>query len=112
MIRCILYFFVLFLSFSFLDIQAQENDPEVAAKLQLADSYFRMGDYTKALVQIEDILVMKPHNLDAQEKKINILLQLDRSKEAISDIEEYISMYPKQPDYYYLRAIINLQKQN
>ena len=54
---------------------------------------------------------MKPHNLDAQEKKINILLQLDRSKEAISDIEEYISMYPKQPDYYYLRAIINLQKQ-
>ena len=46
-----------------------------------------------------------------QEKKIDLLSQQERSKDALKDVEEYIVMYPSQPEYYYLRAILNLQKQ-
>jgi tetratricopeptide (TPR) repeat protein len=88
---------------------AQEGDIEKS--LRLADVQIAAGDVQKALLTIEDILVKQPDNLDAQEKKINILVQQNRSKDAIKDIEEYILVYPSQPEYYYLRAVLKLQDQ-
>jgi tetratricopeptide (TPR) repeat protein len=88
---------------------SQEND--IAKNLKLADSQYASGDVSRALITIEEILVKQPNNLDAQEKKINILVQQNRIKDAFRDIEQYIQAYPNQPEYYYLRAILKLQDQ-
>lgn len=111
MIRLTIIFLSLLLSFSCLYSIAQENSDDVTKKLQLADNQVRLGDYDGALQIIEDILAQKPRNIEAQEKKINILIKQDRSKQAITDVEKYVSTYPDAPEFYYLRAIINLQKQ-
>ena len=92
-------------------IHAQASDDDIQRNLRQVDVQISIGNLSEALLIIEDILLMQPSNLEAQEKKINILIQQERSKDAISDIEEYISMYPTQPEYYYLRAVLNLQKQ-
>jgi tetratricopeptide (TPR) repeat protein len=90
-------------------IYSQEGDAD--KNLKLADSQYASGDATSALLTLEEILVKQPDNMDAQEKKINFLVQLDRSKDALRDIEDYIVAYPSQPEYYYLRAILKLQDQ-
>lgn len=87
----------------------QQSDIEDQVKM--IDAHLAAGDFTKALVVIEDILVVQPTNLDVQEKKIEILSSRDRSKEASKDIEEYIQMYPSQPEYFYLRAILSMQRE-
>jgi tetratricopeptide (TPR) repeat protein len=79
--------------------------------MKTVNAYVASGDISKALVTLEDILVNDPTFLEAQEKKIDLLSQQERSKDALKDIEEYIVMYPSQPEYYYLRAVLNLQKE-
>jgi len=110
MIRVIIVSFILFQTNLCSCLIAQEGENDIQKNLQLVDAQISLGDFSKALLLIEDILVMHPNNIEAQEKKINILTQLDRSKDAILDVEEYVTMYPVQPEYYYLRAILNLQK--
>jgi tetratricopeptide (TPR) repeat protein len=111
MLRSVLTTAVLFFSVSWLFLNAQQENSEIQKKLRQVDTQINLGNLSEALLIIEDILVMQPANLEAQEKKINILMQQDRSKDAFLDIEEYITMYPTQPEYYYLRAVLNLQKQ-
>ncbi len=111
MVRLTVISLIFLLSFSHSSVTGQNPESEIEKNLRLVDANIRLGGFSKALLLIEDILVMQPNNLDAQEKKINILVQQDRSREAFADIEEYISMYPNNPEYYYLRAVLNLQKQ-
>lgn len=80
-------------------------------EMKMVDAYVASGDVSKALLSLEDILVKDPTYIEAQEKKINLLIQQERGKDAFRDIQEYIAMYPTQPEYYYLRAILNLQKE-
>jgi tetratricopeptide (TPR) repeat protein len=75
------------------------------------DNLIASGNYQKALTIIDDVLFKDPVNIEIQEKKINILSQIERSKDALNDVEEFISLYPSQPLFYYLRALLNLQKQ-
>jgi tetratricopeptide (TPR) repeat protein len=84
---------------------------DIENSLATAQLQINIQDYTKALLTIEDILIRQPGNLRAQEMKIDILLQLNKEKDALRDIEEYMRMYPAQPEYYYLRALLNLQKE-
>jgi tetratricopeptide (TPR) repeat protein len=79
--------------------------------LKKIDKLAASGQYAKALAVIDDILFGEPANIEVQEKKINILTLSGRSKDAGNDIEDLITMYPAHPEYYYLRAVINLQKQ-
>lgn len=90
-------------------ITAQEND--TADNLNDAEALIKAGKKDKALVLLEDIIVKDPTNIEAQEQKINILLQKDMEKDALKDINNYITMYPMHPEYYYLRGLINLQRQ-
>jgi tetratricopeptide (TPR) repeat protein len=75
------------------------------------DKFVATGHTDKALLLIEDILFRDPSNLDIQEKKLNILIQADRTKDAYDDVEKLIIMYPSHPEYLYLKAVLNLQKQ-
>jgi len=103
----LLLFFLIFLSQKALF--SQQDDFE--STLKQVDRYVVSGNITKALTSIEDLLVKHPNNIDVQEKKITILLENDRGKDAYRDIEEYIRMYSNEPEYYYLRALLNLQKE-
>ena len=85
--------------------------PDFTDDMKMVDAYLASGDVNRALVVLEDVLIRDPSYLPAQEKKMDILLKNDREKDASKDIEEYISMYPTTPQYYYLRAMLNLQKQ-
>lgn len=87
------------------------QNSETQSNLTIAQAQLESGESQKALLTLEDMLVKDPSNLLAQEMKINILVQQEQGKEALRDVEEYILMYPDQPIYYYLRAILNLQKQ-
>lgn len=88
---------------------SQQEDVE--STLLLADRYVASGDIIRALTTLEDFLVRQPDNIDIQEKKISILIENERSKDAYRDIEEYIRMYNNHPEYYYLRALLHLQKE-
>jgi tetratricopeptide (TPR) repeat protein len=96
-------------SLLFVVATAYSQAGDVQMNLKLADSQYASGDVSGALRTIEDILLYQPDNLDAQEKKINFLVLQDRSKDALKDIEEYISIYPSKPEYFYLRAVLKLQ---
>jgi tetratricopeptide (TPR) repeat protein len=110
MMRTIGYFgFTIILTFCSKTSFSQDTDH--TAEMKMVNAYVVSGDISKALLTIEDILVKDPTYLEAQEKKIDILSQEERSKDAMKDIEEYILMYPTQPEYYYLRAVLNLQKE-
>ncbi len=104
--RYIFWLLVFLLCFKTSFSQITDYDSE----MKMVEAYSASGDISKALLKIEDILVENPAYIEAQEKKIDLLSQADRSKEAQKDIEEYISMYPNQPEYYYLRAILSLQR--
>lgn len=86
--------FTFLIIFTVLSLFCQGQGDEIANNLKLADTQFNLGNYTKSLTIIEDILAMHPENLEAQEKKLNILMKLERSKDALADIEEYIKLYP------------------
>jgi tetratricopeptide (TPR) repeat protein len=79
--------------------------------LKLADQYVSSGNYNEALVIYKDILVANPENIEVQEKKINVLMLSNRQKDALKDIEELMRMYPQNPGYYYLRAILQLKNE-
>ncbi len=104
-----LFFLFLLILISYTGLFAQQED--LKSMLLQVDSYVESGDITRALTAIENILVKQPNYIEAQEKKISILIKNDRSKDAYRDVEEYISMYSNQPEYYYLRAILNLRKE-
>lgn len=91
------------------NILAQDN--KTAEELKLADQYIEAGNYNQALVILRDYLFSNPSNIEAQEKKINVLLKTDREKDAYKDIDDLLKMYPSSPEYYYLRAVLNFQKE-
>lgn len=103
------YSLIVFLSILPICLYSQNSD--IDKNLKLVDDFIEKGDIPKALNTIEEILAKHPENLDAQEKKIKILVQRDRSKDALKDIENYILVYPSDPRYYYLRAVLKLQDQ-
>jgi tetratricopeptide (TPR) repeat protein len=109
MIRFAVKFFIL-LCFLFSGyINAQEN--KTPEDLKLADQYIEAGNYNQALVLLRDFIFSNPSNIEAQEKKINVLLKSDREKEAYKDIDDLLKMYPSSPEYDYLRAVLNFQKE-
>jgi tetratricopeptide (TPR) repeat protein len=101
----ILFFFCLFNADL---LYSQDNN---VSEIQLADQYIKDGNYNQALVVLKDYIFTNPSNIEAQEKKINVLLQTDREKEAYKDIDDLLKMYPNGPEYYYLRAVLYFQKE-
>ena len=90
-------------------LSSQTNNFE--KNLATAASLVNVNELSRALLTIEDILIKKPDYLPAQELKIDILTQMDREKDALRDVEEYIRMYPDKAEFLYLRGILRLQKQ-
>jgi tetratricopeptide (TPR) repeat protein len=109
MLRFFIFYIFIFCFTNFNVILSQENTSD--STLVKIDKLVAAGHMDRALSLIDDILFKDPSNLDIQEKKINLLAKADRSKEAYDDVDKLIIMYPMHPEYYYLRAVLNLQKQ-
>lgn len=103
------FFIVILIIWVNSSIFGQQDDLEKS--LAAAQIQINIGDYSRALLTLEDILVKQPDNLKAQEMKINILVEEDRTKDALRDIEQHIAMYPGHPEYVYLRGVLYLQKE-
>jgi tetratricopeptide (TPR) repeat protein len=104
-------FLLLILFILVLQPEAAGQGQDFEAEMKMVDAHLASGNITKALVVLEDILVKEPTNIRVQEKKMNVLLASDRSKDAGKDIEEYVLMYPNRPEYLYLRALLNMKRE-
>jgi tetratricopeptide (TPR) repeat protein len=91
-------------------LYSQEND-STPEELKQADQFIEAGKNDEALVILRNYVFSNPSNIEAQEKKISVLLKLDKEKEAYKDIDDLQKMYPTSPEYYYLRAVLNFQKE-
>ncbi|MBN1116261.1 MAG: tetratricopeptide repeat protein [Bacteroidales bacterium] len=105
MLRVILA--ILIFSFS-ISLSAQDN--EISALLKQADRLVKEKKYDEALFHIESVLKAEPLNLSAWEKKVNVMIQADRSRDISNEIEELIKNHSQQPEYLFLRGTLNLVK--
>jgi tetratricopeptide (TPR) repeat protein len=110
MIRVFIISFSIVCGFFFTDVLYSQA-PTDSSVLKLADQYITAGNYNEALTIYKNILFSDPENFDVQEKKLNVLMLADRQKEASKDIDDLIRMYPQNPGYYYLRAILGLKNE-
>lgn len=80
---------------------------KIKAELAKADGFIASRNFDEALTHAEAALRIDPLYLDALEKKVNIMLLDGNSKEALKEFDKLISENIQQPEYYYIRAIIN-----
>ena len=109
MIRFTVFYFILISLFCFNNLFSQDNG--TPDELKQADQFIEAGNYNEALVVLRNYVFSNPTNIEAQEKKITVLLKLDREKDAAKDIDDLVKMYPTNPEYYYLKAVLNFQKE-
>lgn len=92
-----------------LSLFGQRNS--IKSELALADKAILSQNYEEALKHVEAALKIDELYLDALEKKVNIMIIDNRSKEISKEIDEKLSNNLQQPEYYYLRAIVNNYRQ-
>lgn len=68
---------------------------------------FENKDYKGALTEFDKALQIDATNEKAVIGKVNILLYLDRSDDAMDFSEQGISKYPQKAIYYYSRGLVN-----
>jgi tetratricopeptide (TPR) repeat protein len=96
-----------FLSAGFI-LSAQDN---VDALLKDVDKAIADKDYQQALQNIDEVLSVSPNNLFALEKKVNVLYKMDDSKSASNMIDLLLQDEPHNPEFIYLRAVLNMLKE-
>lgn len=88
------------------DVYAQDN-AKVQALLAEADKLTANQALDQALSRIQDALRIAPSNSEALQKQINLYFLMKNDKEALRCAEEAIGRHPNNPDFYYLRGVIN-----
>ncbi len=84
---------------------------DVDALLEKIDREISTENYTLALQSIDEVLAISPNNFFALEKKINVLYKMEDSKSATNMIELLLEDDPQNPEFYYLRAVLNMLKE-
>lgn len=103
---------ILFLFWIFLFCQALfGQDETIKAELAQADRLTNEGKYDEALQHVINALAINSLSVETYEKKINILLLADREREISKEIDDLIKEHIQQPEYYYLRALLNMSRQ-
>lgn len=87
------------------------QDDKIKAELVQADRLTKELKYNEALQHIDAALIINNLSLEALEKKVNVMLLADKSKEISDEIDRLIKGSIQQPEYYYLRSLIYLNKQ-
>jgi tetratricopeptide (TPR) repeat protein len=72
-----------------------------------ADSLIAGNRLPEALAKTEDALSVSGSNKTAQQYRINIYYLMQNNKEALRYADEALKRYPQDPDFLYLRGVIN-----
>jgi tetratricopeptide (TPR) repeat protein len=102
-------FIILIILSASLIVLAQEN-PKIDLLLQEADMELGKSNYNEALIKVEKALALSPLHIGALEKRINIYYQMDDIKEASKYVDEAITEFPSEGEFYYLRGLVNLAR--
>jgi tetratricopeptide (TPR) repeat protein len=103
---------ILFLFGIFIISQTISGQNEtIKAELAQADRLTKETKYDEALQHINSALAIDALSVEAFEKKVNVMLLADREREISSEIDGLIKEYIQQPEYYYLKAIIDIYRQ-
>lgn len=84
------------------------QDEQLQALLKQADRLMKEKKYDEALFNIESVLKVDPLYFEALEKKVSAMVLSDKSKELSDQIERSIKVSPQQPEYHYMRGLLNL----
>ncbi len=84
---------------------------EINAELAKADKLVLEKEYEAALKHVEAALDIDKLYLDALEKKVNIMLLMEKDREILKEIDELVKKNIQQPEYYYIRAVVYNYKQ-
>ncbi len=88
-----------------------QEDPIVARLLEEADIALAASDFEKSLDKVESALRQSPKDINALQKRINIYYQMNNIKEASGHTEQAIREFPDEPEFYYLKGLINIAKE-
>lgn len=92
-------------------MSAFSQSDKARSELFKAEKLAKDEKYDEALTHVQEALKIDSVYLEALELKANIMLTTERSKELVKEVDDLIQKYPQQPEYYYVRAIVNLYKQ-
>jgi tetratricopeptide (TPR) repeat protein len=98
--------FLAFLAMPAILLFAQE-DKKISALLAEADILIISNNLSDALSKTQEAISLSPSNLQAMQKRINIFYLMNNDKEAIRYADDALKQYPDEPEFYYLRGIIN-----
>lgn len=88
-------------------IQLTAQSEFIKAELIIADELVARQNYAEALTHINLVLDEEPFYLDALEKKLNVMLLDGQMKVMQKEIDQKINENLQQPEYYYIRGILN-----
>ncbi len=81
--------------------------PDEVAVIELKASILHLkGDAKGALSVYDRLIALFPRNLDARVARIGLLLDLGRSSEAVTEVEEVLRISPTEPRGNYLQAVL------
>lgn len=81
------------------ELEIAPND--IGPHLQLAFEFIRQGDYEQGLPHAEKAVAIDPDNFPARNALGRILMGLDRTDEAIAQLEAGVKLAPASPDMYF-----------
>jgi len=84
-----------------------QTNVRITLLLEDADSLITANRLPEALSKTEEALSLSGSNKTAQQYRINIYYLMQNNKEALRFADDAIKKYPKDPDFLYLRGIIN-----
>lgn len=84
-----------------------QDDSVLRDLLHEADSCIAGKKLTDALAKTQEALQISAGNIPALYKQINIYFLMNNDKDAMRFADDAIRRYPAEPDFYYIRGIIN-----
>jgi len=84
-----------------------QTSERITSLLADADSLITGNRLQEALAKTEEALSVSGSNKTAQQYRINIYYLMQNNKEALRYADDAVKKYPQDPDFLYLRGIIN-----
>jgi|WetSurSiteA1Bulk_404760.scaffolds.fasta_scaffold23204_2 tetratricopeptide (TPR) repeat protein len=82
------------------------NPDEARKHLELGDSFFQQGDYTKAIAEYQKVLELDPNFVNAYNGWGRALAKLKRFDEAIQKYQKALELDPNFVNAYYAGATL------
>jgi len=89
------------------DVALAQNRERLDELVIEADALMTSNKLEDALAKTREALSIKPDFHPALQKQINILFLMNDEKESVRLVDNAIRLYPENPEYHYLRGIIN-----